>query len=64
MLLPVWIAVYLYAGKNWQVLVNGRTGEVVGERPYSVVKIAAAVVAGLVVLAAVLVLYGRSRSGG
>jgi DNA-directed RNA polymerase subunit RPC12/RpoP len=63
-LLPIWIAAYLYGGKTYQVFVNAHTGQVVGERPYSVVKIAAAVVAGLVVLAAVLVLYSRSRSGG
>jgi hypothetical protein len=35
MLLPIWIAVYLYAGRSFQVLVNGRTGKVIGQRPYS-----------------------------
>ncbi|GAA4544030.1 hypothetical protein [Amycolatopsis samaneae] len=62
MLLPVWIATYVYAGKNWQVLVNGRTGEVHGERPYSKVKIAIAVVIGLLVLG--LVAYFVFRSTG
>lgn len=57
MLLPVWIAVYLYAGRNWQVLVNGRTGEVVGQRPYSPVKIAAVAIAALLVLTVVLFAY-------
>ena len=61
MLLPVWIAAYLYAGKTYQVFVNARTGEVVGERPYSIAKIAPAVVAGLFVALVVLYAYARSR---
>ena len=38
-LLPVWISAYQYHAKTFQFLVNGRTGEVQGERPYSAVKI-------------------------
>ncbi|QHC27413.1 hypothetical protein GR130_36935 [Streptomyces sp. GS7] len=44
MLLPVWFASYVYNGKQWQVMVNADTGEVTGERPYSPLKIACAVV--------------------
>jgi hypothetical protein len=61
-LLPVWIAAYLYAGRTYQVLVNAHTGQVVGERPYSKVKIALAVLAGLLVAAVALVLYSRTRT--
>jgi DNA-directed RNA polymerase subunit RPC12/RpoP len=61
MLLPVWIACYLYAGKTYQVLVNGRTGEVCGQRPYSWAKITAAVLAALVLLTVIIVLFARSR---
>lgn len=57
MLLPVWIATYLYAGKSWQVLVNARTGEVHGQRPVSTAKIVLAVLLGLLVLIGVLALY-------
>ncbi|MBE7186712.1 hypothetical protein [Jatrophihabitans endophyticus] len=53
-LLPLWIATYLYAGTTYQVVVNANTGEVVGDRPYSKVKIALAVLAGLIVVAAVV----------
>jgi DNA-directed RNA polymerase subunit RPC12/RpoP len=53
LLLPVWIACYVYAGRNWQVLVNGRTGEVHGERPWSKAKIAIAVIVTVVVLAVI-----------
>jgi hypothetical protein len=52
-LLPVWIAAYLYGGKSFQVLVNARTGSVTGERPYSAVKIALAVLAGLLIAAVI-----------
>jgi Zn finger protein HypA/HybF involved in hydrogenase expression len=63
MLLPVWIACYLHAGRTYNILVNGRTGEVAGERPYSVPKIVAAVVAALLVLTAVLVLLALRHHG-
>lgn len=49
-LLPVWVAAYRYQGKVYQILINARTGELSGERPYSWIKITLAVVAGIVVL--------------
>jgi DNA-directed RNA polymerase subunit RPC12/RpoP len=57
LLLPVWFLTYLHAGKPWQVMVNARTGEVVGERPYSGVKITVAVVVALAVVAAIVALF-------
>jgi DNA-directed RNA polymerase subunit RPC12/RpoP len=57
MLLPVWIACYLHAGRTYQVLVNGRTGEVLGQRPYSVGKIIAAVLAAIAAVAVIIVLF-------
>ncbi|MEP6779046.1 MAG: hypothetical protein ABJC26_04095 [Gemmatimonadaceae bacterium] len=39
-LLPVWICSYLFGGKSWRVVVNGQTGAVKGDRPYSIWKIA------------------------
>lgn len=39
-LLPLWISAYRYQNKVWRFLVNARTGEVQGERPYSALKIA------------------------
>lgn len=54
LLLPVWIATYLYGGKPFQVLVNARTGEVVGQRPWSAWKITLAVLAALLVVAAIV----------
>jgi hypothetical protein len=54
LLLPLWIATYVYAGRTFQVLVNANTGEVLGERPFSRLKIALAVLAGLVLLAGII----------
>jgi hypothetical protein len=49
-LLPVWISSFKFKGKTYQFLVNGQTGEVQGERPYSVAKIALFVIAILAVV--------------
>jgi LSD1 subclass zinc finger protein len=40
LLLPVYVSSYKYNNKVYQFLVNARTGEIQGERPYSWVKIA------------------------
>jgi hypothetical protein len=48
-LLPVWLAAYKYRGKTYRFVVNGRTGNVQGERPYSAIKITFAVILGLLV---------------
>jgi predicted RNA-binding Zn-ribbon protein involved in translation (DUF1610 family) len=59
-LLPVWMAAYRYGGKSYRFVVNGRTGAVRGERPWSAVKIALAVLLLLLVAAIV----GASQLGG
>lgn len=50
-LLPVWLAAYKYRGQSYQFVVNGRTGRVQGERPYSAWKIGFAVIIGLILAA-------------
>ncbi len=52
-LLPVWLAAYKYRGKSYRFVVNGRTGAVQGERPWSAWKIGFAVVVGLIAAAGV-----------
>ncbi|WP_413880137.1 primosomal protein N' (replication factor Y) - superfamily II helicase [Tateyamaria sp.] len=52
-LLPVWLAAYKYRGETYRFVVNGRTGRVQGERPYSKGKIALAVLAGLLIAGAI-----------
>ncbi|MHA3704618.1 hypothetical protein ACXR2U_20800, partial [Jatrophihabitans sp. YIM 134969] len=61
MLLPLWIASYVFGGRTYQVLVNANTGEVVGDRPYSKLKITLAVLAGLIVAAAIVVAVVLAR---
>ena len=56
-LLPLWIATYLSGGKAFDVYVNANTGEVIGERPYSAVKITAAVLAALAAVTAAYLVY-------
>lgn len=49
-LLPIWSAAFLYRNKSYRFVINARTGQVQGERPYSYVKIAIAVIAGLIIV--------------
>lgn len=53
LLLPIWLAVYRYHDKTYRIMVNARTGEVVGSRPYSAAKIAALVLAILIAVLAI-----------
>jgi LSD1 subclass zinc finger protein len=50
-LLPIWISAYRYNDKVYRFTINARTGEVQGERPYSAMKIALAVIGVLAVVA-------------
>ena len=61
LLLPLWIATYVAAGKTFHVYVNANTGKVIGERPYSAVKIASAVLAAIVTVVVAYVLYRNSH---
>jgi hypothetical protein len=58
-LLPVWISAYRYRDRTFRFIVNARTGQVQGERPWSVFKIALAVVAVLVLLLLIAVVLKR-----
>jgi len=57
-LMPIWTASYKYNGKPYQVLINGQSGEISGERPYSWIKIMFAALAALVVVSVLVVLLG------
>lgn len=54
-LLPVWSAAYRYRGRSYRFVVNGQTGQVKGERPWSAWKIAAAVVVAAILAAAIVI---------
>ena len=59
LLLPLWISSFRYRRKVYRFIVNARTGEVAGERPWSWVKITLAVVTALVLLGAGFMLSQR-----
>ena len=61
-MLPVWVAAYKYGGKTYRFVVNGQTGKVQGERPWSKVKIAIAVVVAAVVIGTIAVVVGSPPS--
>ncbi|KEP70181.1 hypothetical protein DL1_18820 [Thioclava dalianensis] len=58
-LLPVWTAAYKFRGRSYRFVVNAQTGRVKGDRPWSAWKIAAAVVAAVIVIGAIA--YFQSR---
>ena len=55
-LLPVWLTAYRFRDKVFRILINARTGEVQGERPYSAWKIAGASIAALIVIAILILI--------
>jgi DNA-directed RNA polymerase subunit RPC12/RpoP len=55
-LLPVWLSAYRFHDKVYRILINARTGEVQGERPYSAWKIASVIFAAFVVIVIFLVI--------
>ena len=60
-LLPVWSAGFQFRDKTYRFVVNARTGKVQGERPYSVFKIALAVIAAAIAVGALL--YVANETG-
>jgi len=49
-LLPLWISAYRYNNKAYRFMINARTGEVSGERPWSWIKITLAVIAAAAII--------------
>lgn len=59
-LLPIWTAFFKWNNKEYHYAINGQTGEVVGERPYSVVKIAFAVLSVVAIVVGIMY-FGESK---
>jgi hypothetical protein len=57
-LLPAWLGAFRYGGKAYRLCVNGRTGLVQGERPYSAWKIAFVVLLVVILAGLFLFFYG------
>lgn len=62
-LLPVWISAYRYNEKVYRFLVNARTGEVQGERPYSWIKIALVSAAVIIIGVGGFIWYQSMKQG-
>lgn len=58
-LMPIWISAYRFNSKTYRFLINGRTGEVQGERPYSWIKITLAVLAAAAVILIIVLLSNK-----
>ncbi len=59
MLLPLYVAAYMYGAKTYRFVVNGQTGEVQGEAPISWIKVLAIVGAAAAAILVILRLTGR-----
>ncbi len=62
LLLPVYAGAYRFNQKVYQIVVNGRTAEIQGERPYSIVKIVLFVATILLVLLVLGLIFGSLKS--
>jgi predicted RNA-binding Zn-ribbon protein involved in translation (DUF1610 family) len=68
LLLPIWLLTVVYMNKPFQVYINGLTGEVQGDRPWSKIKLAvaitAAVIAVILVVSVILYFYSHGHHSG
>lgn len=55
-LLPMWVSAYRFNRKLYRVLINGRTGELIGDRPYSRWKIGTLIFIALVAIAIIAII--------
>jgi len=62
-LLPVWLSAYRYKEKIYRFLVNARTGEVQGERPWSWIKITLASLALVTIVGGGIYWFHLNESG-
>jgi predicted RNA-binding Zn-ribbon protein involved in translation (DUF1610 family) len=60
-LLPVWVSAYRYADKLHRILINARTGEVQGSRPYSPWKIVGLVILILAIIGVIVLTQSGSQ---
>ena len=58
-LLPIWIRSYRFKDIVFRFMINGQTGEVQGERPFSAIKIILAILAVIAVIVALVFLFKK-----
>ena len=57
LLLPIWISAFTFNGKLYQFVVNGRTGQVIGEYPKSKSKIIRLILTIIAIIAVLLIIF-------
>lgn len=60
-LLPIWLSAFRYRNKVYRFMINGRTGEVQGERPYSAWKITFFVLTVIAIIAGIVYLVNQNN---
>ena len=61
--LPIWLSSYRFNGKVYQFMVNGQTGKVAGDRPYSAWKIILTI-AVIALIIYIIVSMGHDKQAG
>jgi len=56
-LLPIYVSSFLYNNKNYIFYINGMTGQIAGDRPYSTIKIVFTVIAVIIVLLILIMMF-------
>jgi hypothetical protein len=62
LMLPVWVSAYDYNNKIYQFTVNASTGEVIGQRPVSAIKIILAVIFVIALIITGVILYQNAHA--
>lgn len=62
LMLPVWVSAYKYNNKVYQFTVNASTGEVIGQRPLSAIKITLAVLFVIALIIAIVILVQNGQA--
>lgn len=63
-LLPIWLLTVLYLNQPFNVYINGLTGEVSGQRPWSKIKLAVAITLAVIVAIVLVVLFMKLHGHG
>lgn len=63
LVLPVWLSAYNYNNKVYQFTINASTGEVIGQRPLSWIKITLAILFVLMVIAGIVFYFQQANAG-
>ena len=55
-LLPIYVSSFLYNNKSYTFYINGMTGNISGNRPYSTTKIVFAILAAIIIISIILMM--------